>query len=71
MKTIRYLADHAGMLKNQCGHKTLRVIAPECVLSEESMKTEDEDEMSIKKMRKCNQCEHAMRVRALKVYLLS
>ena len=40
-----------GCPKNQCDHRTLRAIAPECVPSDESMKIdtkeEDEDEKNL------------------------
>ena len=51
MKMIGYLIDYANILKNQCGHSTLRTIAPEYVLSDErtqsDTKEEDEDKTNI------------------------
>ena len=41
---IEHLIDHAGMIKNQCGHSTLLEISLECVPSDESAQNNDKEE---------------------------
>ena len=44
MKMKEHLIDWVDVLRNQCGHSTLRVIAPEYVSLEEIIKKNDKEE---------------------------